>query len=114
MFSKQNKDFVKKQMSKIEGLLKSKPMLCAVYAYEYEKTQDESRYLQFEQLWCDFNEKEKENVITYFYSFNNYEMLKRLTPNDANSSKIQKMMAEFVRRQYIISSSKKGYQKVKK
>ena len=81
-------------LKKIKKLLKSNECLCASYAYDYEKNKKDSSLERFYELWNSFDYKEKNLVIRYFYSFNNYEMLLVLC-RERECSEIQKLFCNF-------------------
>ena len=91
-------EFLKTKLQDIKNMLKSKTMLCAMYAYKYEKTKEMDYYSKFNKLWKDFSSSDKEKVIGYFYSFNDNEMLMSLKIQDDNY--VQKQMDDFISLRY--------------
>lgn len=89
------KNTLAKSLENIKKTLQKKEMLCASYAYDYEKNKREESLLNFRKLWDSFTNLEKRSVITYFYSFNNYEMLNTLK-DLSNLSIINKTIGEFI------------------
>ena len=75
-------------------------MLCASYAYDYEKNHQDSSGHNFKKIWNDLEDDEKRVVIRYFYSLNNYEMLKEVNLIE-NPSEIQQIISDFIKNQYF-------------
>lgn len=90
----------KKVVNFLKKILQSKEMLCANYAYDYEKNHQDSSGHNFKKIWNDLEDDEKRVVIRYFYSLNNYEMLKEVNLIE-NPSEIQQIISDFIKNQYF-------------
>ena len=83
----------------IKKIIKSNEVLCAMYAYDYEKNNHTTSYDKFLELWNNNSFKFKEKVVSYFYCFNNFEMLKKLTDIN-NLVKVHQIIDEFIKNKY--------------
>lgn len=89
-------ELLKKTLKSFKEVLKSNEMLCACYAYDYEKQQTRESLVKFNQLWSSFSKEQREKVVIYFYSLNNYEMLEKLNGKEELGA-IQKKLILFTK-----------------
>ena len=83
----------------IKKIIKSKEVLCAMYAYDCERNNRYTSYDKFLEIWNDSSVYFKEKVVSYFYCFNNFEMLKKLTDIN-NLGKVHQIIDEFIKNKY--------------
>ena len=99
----------------IKKFIKSKEVLCAMYAYDYERNNHATSYEEFLKIWNESSFHFKEKVVSYFYSFNNFEMLKRLTDIN-NLGKAHRIIDEFIKNKHaneLLEKNQKIMKKVK-
>lgn len=100
-------ELLKKTLESFKDILKSQEMLCACYAYDYEKNQVRNSFEKFNELWSSFSKEQREKVIICFYSLNNFEMLEKLDENE-ELGEIQKKLILFTK-----VNMKTEYKKIK-
>ena len=106
-------ELLKKTSESFEDILKSKEMLCACYAYDYEKKKTKTSLNKFYELWNSFSLDEKRTVIQFYYSFNDYELLKCVgVENRGNEDNdIHQTIVDFIKTEYFIDEVKKNIKK---
>ena len=110
--NKEIKKVLTNTLESIKKTLQSGEMLCASYAYDYEKSGNINSYNEFVRRWNNFSDNAKVQIVNYFYSFNNYEMLKKLKNLD-NLSRIQQIIREFIKNKYSNKEVEENKQKIK-
>lgn len=92
-------DYLEEAFERTKRILESSEILCACYAYDYEKNGVMDSYVKFLALWKSFSYDEKHLVMSYFYSVNDNEMLKYLNKN-TDVGVIHKLFIDFFGKQY--------------
>lgn len=90
-------------LNNFKKTIKNKKMLCASYAYDYEKKKTKTSLEKFYQLWNSFSDDDKRMVILHYYSFNDYELLKCVgVENKENeNNEIHETIVEFIKNIYF-------------
>lgn len=113
MKNKETLSIISSVLDNFKKTIRDKKMLCASYAYDYEKKKTKTSLEKFYELWNSFSLDDKRMVILHYYSFNDYELLKCVgVENRENANnEIHETIVEFIKTKYFTADVKQNMKK---